>query len=73
VRLGNWYTERVLAAAESDIAVTERFFRVTNFVDRPVRLLHPSVILRVATGNHPRRQRTGIVEPSSPTPVVPAG
>ena len=73
VRLGNWYTERVLAAAETDIVVTERFFRVTNFVDRPVRLLHPSVMMRVATSNRRRRRRNGIVEPSSPTPVVPAG
>ncbi len=72
-RVGNWYTERVLAAAESDIVVTERFMRVTNLVDRPVRLLHPSVMLRVATCNLRRRRRHGIVEPSSPTPVVPAG
>jgi 2-polyprenyl-6-methoxyphenol hydroxylase-like FAD-dependent oxidoreductase len=67
MRLGNWYTERVLAAAESDIVVTERFLRVTNFVDRPVRLLHPSVMMRVATSNRRRRQRNGVFEPHSDT------
>jgi 2-polyprenyl-6-methoxyphenol hydroxylase-like FAD-dependent oxidoreductase len=67
VRLGNWYTERVLAAAESDTVVTERFLRVTNFVDPPLRLLHPSVVLRVATNNHRRRKRNGVVEPHSDT------
>jgi 2-polyprenyl-6-methoxyphenol hydroxylase-like FAD-dependent oxidoreductase len=51
MRLANRYMERVLAAAESDIVITERFFRVTNLVDPPARLLHPSVMMRVVTGN----------------------
>ncbi|MGV0812931.1 2-polyprenyl-6-methoxyphenol hydroxylase-like oxidoreductase [Mycolicibacterium boenickei] len=50
VRLSNWYTERVLTAAEGDPVVTEAFFRVMNLVDPPGRLLQPSLVLRVARG-----------------------
>ena len=67
MRLANRYMERVLAAAESDTVITERFFRVTNLVDPPARLLHPSVMMRVATGNRRRGQRNGGVQPSSNT------
>ncbi|MCG7610537.1 MULTISPECIES: FAD-dependent oxidoreductase [Mycobacterium] len=56
MRLTNWYTERVLTAAEDDPVVTEAFFRVMNLVDRPGRLFHPSVVRRVAAGS--RRRRT---------------
>jgi 2-polyprenyl-6-methoxyphenol hydroxylase-like FAD-dependent oxidoreductase len=57
-RLGNWYTKRVLTAAESDTVVTERLFRVTNLVDRPAHLLHPAMVARVATANRRQRQRS---------------
>ena len=67
MRLANRYMERVLTAAESDTAITERFFRVTNLVDPPARLLHPSAMMRVATGNRRRGQRDSGVQPSSNT------
>jgi hypothetical protein len=67
MRLANRYMERVLAAAESDTVITERFFRVTNLVDPPARLLHPSVMMRVATGNRRRGQRNDGVQPPSNT------
>ena len=66
IRVGNWYIERVLAAAESDTVVTERFFRVMNLVDPPARLLLPSVMMRVATGSRRRIKRDRSVQwPSS--------
>jgi 2-polyprenyl-6-methoxyphenol hydroxylase-like FAD-dependent oxidoreductase len=67
-RLGHWYTNQVLTAAESDTVVTERLFRVTNLVDRPARLLHPAMVARVATA-HRRRQRG--ITPSLPMQFAP--
>jgi 2-polyprenyl-6-methoxyphenol hydroxylase-like FAD-dependent oxidoreductase len=55
MRLTNLYTERVLAAAESDPFVANRFLRTMSFVDAPTALLHPSVLRRVATANHRQR------------------
>ena len=57
IRLMNRYTDRVLSAAESDTVIAERFLGVLNLVNPPASLLHPSVILRVATANRRRRQR----------------
>jgi 2-polyprenyl-6-methoxyphenol hydroxylase-like FAD-dependent oxidoreductase len=51
-RLADW----VLTACESDAVVVEKFFRVNNFIDPPVRLMHPSFISRVAAVNLRRRQ-----------------
>lgn len=63
VRLSNWYTERVLTAAEDDPVVTEAFFRVMNLVDPPSRLMHPSIVRRVAAGSRRGRgRRTAPVE-----------
>ena len=56
MRLSNWYTDRVLAAAESDTVVAEGFFRVMNLVDPPARLLQPSFLTRVAATNRRRRE-----------------
>ncbi|TVX98528.1 2-polyprenyl-6-methoxyphenol hydroxylase-like oxidoreductase [Mycolicibacterium porcinum] len=67
VRLTNWYTERVLTAAENDPLVTEAFFRVMNLVDPPSRLMHPSIVGRVAVGSSRRRGRA-VPAPSAPTP-----
>ncbi|HET9874467.1 MAG TPA: 2-polyprenyl-6-methoxyphenol hydroxylase-like oxidoreductase [Mycobacterium sp.] len=53
-RLANRYTGWLLAAAESDPVVTEAFFRVTNLVDSPVRLLHPKIVRRVASAKRHR-------------------
>ena len=53
IRLNNWYTDRVLTAAESDTTVSEAFFRVMNLVDPPTRLLRPSVRARsIAARSH---------------------
>ena len=52
-RLVDW----VLAAAESDAAITGQFFKVTGLVDPPARLLSPLFLYRVATVNLRRRQR----------------
>jgi 2-polyprenyl-6-methoxyphenol hydroxylase-like FAD-dependent oxidoreductase len=65
MRLSNWYTDRVLAAAESDTVVTEGFFRVMNLVDPPARLLHPFFLMRVAATN--RRCRDD--KPTNPLPL----
>lgn len=51
-RLVDW----VLSACESDAVVVEKFFRVNNLIDPPVRLLHPSFISRVAAANLRRRR-----------------
>jgi 2-polyprenyl-6-methoxyphenol hydroxylase-like FAD-dependent oxidoreductase len=57
IRLSNWYTERVLRAAETDTVVTEGFYRVMNLVDPPARLLRPSFVARVVTANRRFSQR----------------
>jgi 2-polyprenyl-6-methoxyphenol hydroxylase-like FAD-dependent oxidoreductase len=46
-QLMNWGNDKVVAAAENDSVITEALFRVTNFIDSPARLLHPSLIMRV--------------------------
>jgi 2-polyprenyl-6-methoxyphenol hydroxylase-like FAD-dependent oxidoreductase len=51
-RLADW----VLTACERDAVIVEKFFRVNNFIDPPVRLMHPSFISRVAAVNLRRRQ-----------------
>ncbi len=60
-RLGNRYTQRLLAAAESDIVVTEAFFRAMNLIDPPSRLLRPKVLSRIATQRrHPPGGAPGV-------------
>ena len=51
-RLADW----VFTACESDAVIVEKFFRVNNLIDPPVRLMHPSFISRVAAVNLRRRQ-----------------
>jgi 2-polyprenyl-6-methoxyphenol hydroxylase-like FAD-dependent oxidoreductase len=51
-RLADW----VLTACESDAVIVEKFFRVNNLIDPPVRLMHPSFISRVAAVNLRHRQ-----------------
>jgi 2-polyprenyl-6-methoxyphenol hydroxylase-like FAD-dependent oxidoreductase len=51
-RLADW----VLSACESDAVVVEKFFRVNNLMDPPLRLMSPSFISRVAAVNMRRRQ-----------------
>jgi 2-polyprenyl-6-methoxyphenol hydroxylase-like FAD-dependent oxidoreductase len=50
-RLRSWTARAALNAAAHDIALTERFLRVTNFVDPPSRLQDPALIPRIAMGN----------------------
>ncbi|WKG00913.1 NAD(P)/FAD-dependent oxidoreductase [Mycolicibacterium sp. HK-90] len=70
IRVSNWYTQRVLTAAEDDPVVTEAFFRVMNLVDPPSRLLHPSIVRRVALGAS-RRRRSGQPAHAKPAVAVP--
>jgi hypothetical protein len=50
-RMINFYVDRFQAAAEQDIVLTERFFRVAGLLEPPTRLLRPSTVVRVAAGN----------------------
>jgi 2-polyprenyl-6-methoxyphenol hydroxylase-like FAD-dependent oxidoreductase len=51
-RLAGW----VFTACESDAVIVEKFFRVNNLIDPPVRLMHPAFLSRVAAVNMRRRQ-----------------
>jgi 2-polyprenyl-6-methoxyphenol hydroxylase-like FAD-dependent oxidoreductase len=51
VRLVNAYIHRLLVAAEHDPVVAARFLRVTGFLDEPPRLMTPSIVARVISGN----------------------
>ena len=61
-RLLNGYMERLLTAAEYDIAAFEQFLKVAWLVDAPIRLLRPSMMWRAASANQRRQKR--------PTPVT---
>lgn len=58
------YTDGLLAATTSHLAVTEQFLRVMHLIDPPSRLLRPSVMMRVALA--PRRRSS---EKRTPSPV----
>ncbi|OHV01120.1 hypothetical protein BKN37_17340 [Mycobacterium talmoniae] len=58
-RLRSWTTNQALRAAEHDIVLTERLFRVTSLVDPPTRLQDPSLLARVLVGNLRRRWAPG--------------
>lgn len=49
IRGSNFYTDRVLAAAECDPFVAESFLKAICFVDPPSALLRPSILMHVAT------------------------
>jgi 2-polyprenyl-6-methoxyphenol hydroxylase-like FAD-dependent oxidoreductase len=55
-RVVTWTMNKALKAAEHDIVVTERFFRVTSLVDPPTRLQDPALIARAIVGNLRRRR-----------------
>jgi 2-polyprenyl-6-methoxyphenol hydroxylase-like FAD-dependent oxidoreductase len=54
-RLANWVVSAGMTAAERDMVLTERFFRVAQLFDPPSRLRDPSLFMRVILGNLRRR------------------
>ena len=56
MRITNAYLEHVLTASETDPTVAGQFMRVIGMIDPPVRLLRPSILLRIARA--PRSWRT---------------
>lgn len=50
-RLSRWMSRAALNAATRDVVLTERFFRVTNFIDPPSRLQDPALLPRIVWGN----------------------
>jgi 2-polyprenyl-6-methoxyphenol hydroxylase-like FAD-dependent oxidoreductase len=78
VRMINAYVNRLQAAAEHDIVVTTRFFRVAGLIEPPTLLLRPSTVWRVLARNTRRRApatgpTTGSPTTGSPTTGSPAG
>ncbi|MET0704637.1 MAG: 2-polyprenyl-6-methoxyphenol hydroxylase-like oxidoreductase, partial [Mycobacterium sp.] len=47
IRLTNWYTDKLLTAAETDPFVAEKFLRTAGFIDTPTALVSPAVLRRV--------------------------
>ncbi|MEE3066326.1 MAG: FAD-dependent oxidoreductase [Actinomycetota bacterium] len=69
-RLQGWVTRAALNAAAHDVVLTERFFRVSHFIDPPSRLHDPALLPRIVWGNlRARVSRT----PSPPEPSSRAG
>ena len=65
-RLFNGYVDRVLTAAEFDVAAFNQFARVTGLVDPATRLLRPAMMWRAVTAGYRAGQHSGqIVEPVS--------
>ena len=56
MRLMNAYLDKVMTAAESDMAVAEQFFRISGMIDPPARLFRPTIVLRVVKGQRRSRQ-----------------
>jgi 2-polyprenyl-6-methoxyphenol hydroxylase-like FAD-dependent oxidoreductase len=65
--LMNRFADWALTACESDPITVTRFFRVNSLVDPPLRLLHPSFVVRAAKVNLRRRKRTESVTEASAT------
>ncbi|MGW0211303.1 FAD-dependent oxidoreductase [Streptomyces sp. NPDC003233] len=55
VRLINSYMDKVLAAAETDMVVTEKFLKVQYLLEPPTTLCTPGIMWRVLAGNRRRR------------------
>jgi 2-polyprenyl-6-methoxyphenol hydroxylase-like FAD-dependent oxidoreductase len=56
-RLLTWRIDKVLTAAENDARLTEKLFRVAQFVEPQSALLRPSFMVRVLAGVRPRARR----------------
>lgn len=67
MRLSSVYTDKVLAAAETDPLVAERFIRAVGFVDPPTALLHPTVVKRVWVANWRRPANDALTGTANPT------
>jgi 2-polyprenyl-6-methoxyphenol hydroxylase-like FAD-dependent oxidoreductase len=72
VRLQDWLAKAALNAAAHDLVLTERFFRVSNFVDPPSRLRDPALLPRVFWGSLRARFRRAHFLPQ-PALSSPAG
>jgi 2-polyprenyl-6-methoxyphenol hydroxylase-like FAD-dependent oxidoreductase len=57
VKVINAYLNRVLAAAERDMVLTERFVKVQSLLTPPAALLGPATVCRVLAGSLRRRRR----------------
>jgi 2-polyprenyl-6-methoxyphenol hydroxylase-like FAD-dependent oxidoreductase len=55
VRLINSYMDKVLAAAETDMVVAEKFLKVQYLLEPPTALCTPGIMWRVLAGNRRRR------------------
>ena len=72
VRLVNAYVHRLLVAAEHDPVVAARFLRVSAFLDKPPRLMTPSIVTRVIAGNRRVRPLVSAAQPdNAPMPTTP--
>jgi 2-polyprenyl-6-methoxyphenol hydroxylase-like FAD-dependent oxidoreductase len=69
MRISNAYLEWVLIAAERDIAVAQRFMRVTGMLDTPTQLLRPAFMFRVVRANL-RPRDTGPRQPKPATALA---
>lgn len=71
-RLQGWMSRAALNASTRDAVLTERFFRVSNFVDPPSRLQDPALIPRIVWGNlrarFARKRTRAAVVPVAPQP-----
>ena len=70
VRVINAYVNRYQTAAENDIVLTERFFRVAGLLEPPTRLLRPSTVLRVLAGNLRRRPAPATERPGQAVDAI---
>ncbi|MGO9509153.1 MAG: FAD-dependent oxidoreductase [Mycobacterium sp.] len=69
-RLKGWVAKAALTASAHDVVLTERFLRVTHFIDPPSRLQDPALIPRIAWGNlrarFPRKRTRAALFPVAP-------
>jgi 2-polyprenyl-6-methoxyphenol hydroxylase-like FAD-dependent oxidoreductase len=50
-RLQAWISKAAMNASAHDVVLTERFFRISNFIDPPSRLRDPALLPRIVWGN----------------------